>query len=485
MNSTFFITTGKANVYLINIQKKNILLVHPVIPFIYFNEKKADIEIDRDEFVYYQRKIAYYKKYGIISDNPLPENEQLYLTPELIEESISNLKQIVFETTEKCNLNCKYCYYGDYYQGITERKNLDIPVEYADILLEYLSKKQLLSLNKSWKRLVYISFYGGEPLMNMTFIENVIKAEKFKNRNIVYSMTTNATLLDKYMNFMIANDIHLIVSLDGKEENNAYRIFHNGRQSFHKILSNLKLMQQHYPEYFKKNVNFNAVLHNKNSVEEIYNFFKTEFNKDVYICELNNSNVSTENREDFCSAYRNKTESLMQSENYEKIESELFLNIPSVHSVLIFLHQYLSFVYKSYEDLIKANDKALLISTGTCIPFSKKMFVTADGKLLPCEKISHKYALGKVNKTGIQLDTAEIAEKYNRYFKKISKQCSICYRQISCNQCLFHLEDLEDNLICHGFMNENNMREYLSNNLSFLEAHPSDYLRIMKDVIVS
>ncbi len=485
MKSMFFVRTERKNVYLLNIQQRNINLVHPYIPYIYFQSQHAERNLSKTDFEYYRTKINYYKEYGIISETPLQKNEQLYLLPDMIKESISNIKQVVFETTEKCNLQCKYCYYGEYYQDVADRKNHDMPTEYANILWKYLNEKQHSRFNQSWEGLLYISFYGGEPLMNMVLIKNIIKAEKSNNRNIIYSMTTNATLLDKYMDFLVANDVHLIISLDGNEINNSFRVFHNNAPSFHKILSNLKLLQKQYPEYFEKNVKFNAVLHSKNSIEDIYNFFKTEFNKLPNISELNDSNISKEKEDGFYSAYRNKTESLKQLENYEKIETELFLNTPTSHSALIFLHQYLSFVYKSYEDLIKANNRKIFISTGTCLPFSKKMFVTVDGKLLPCEKIQHKFSLGNVNKTGVHIDTVEIAAKYNWYFKLLSSQCSVCYRQMSCNQCVFYLEDIEDNPHCHGFMDENNMQKYLKTNLSYLETHPDDYLHIMKDVIVS
>jgi uncharacterized protein len=44
------------------------------------------------------------------------------------------------------------------------------------------------------------------------------------------------------------------------------------------------------------------------------------------------------------------------------------------------------------------------------------MFVTVNGKILPCERISHKYALGEVTDEGVHLDFTEIAERYNNYY---------------------------------------------------------------------
>jgi uncharacterized protein len=485
MQSSFFIRIERKNIYLINIQKRAILLVHPYVPFIYFERQTAQKAIAKEDMEYYEKKIAYYQKHGILSEKPFLGNEQLYLSPELIEESICNLKQIVFETTEKCNLQCKYCYYGEYYHTAQGRKNHDMPIKYAQKIIEYLSNKQLSGFNQSWNHWMYVSFYGGEPLLNTSLIDSVIQAGKMKNRKITFSMTTNATLLDKNISLLVDNDIQLTVSLDGNKENNSYRVFHNKEQAFDTILSNLKNLQNQYPKYFEKNVKFNAVLHNKNSVQEIYDFFQTVFDKDPSISELNNSGITDKKADDFYATYRNKNESLMHSENYEKFESEMFLDSPSYHSALIFLHQYLQFVYKSYEDLLAGEDRKLWTSTGTCIPFSRKIFISANGKILPCEKIAQKYAIGNVDESGVHLNTKEIADKYNIYYETLSKQCVTCYRQQACSQCIFFLEDLEENPKCHGYMDKNGMERYLRNNLSFFESHPNDYHRIMKEVIIS
>jgi len=47
------------------------------------------------------------------------------------------------------------------------------------------------------------------------------------------------------------------------------------------------------------------------------------------------------------------------------------------------------------------------------MPFSKKNFVTVNGKLLPCERIGHNYALGQLSKTGLNIDFEKIASINN------------------------------------------------------------------------
>jgi uncharacterized protein len=46
------------------------------------------------------------------------------------------------------------------------------------------------------------------------------------------------------------------------------------------------------------------------------------------------------------------------------------------------------------------------------------------------------------------------------------------------------MPDLEQNPICHGFMDKNDFDQYQDNILSFLRNHPEDYYRIMEEVTV-
>ncbi|MBA7551086.1 hypothetical protein ES705_43621 [subsurface metagenome] len=89
-------------------------------------------------------------------------------------------------------------------------------------------------------------------------------------------MTTNAMLLDRYMDYLVQHDFRILISLDGNEKNHSYRVDHAGKNSFKKVLANIKLLQQTFPDFFETNVYFNAVLHNRNSVAEIYKFI-TDF----------------------------------------------------------------------------------------------------------------------------------------------------------------------------------------------------------------
>lgn len=414
------------------------------------------------------------------------------ITSEDVRRSLSNSPQLTFEITDACNLKCEYCGYGKFYSDYDERKSTRLSPQRAKVLLDYLSSLWKSELNVSHNQNVYISFYGGEPLMNVPFIKEIISyIEELDcpSRSFTFNMTTNGILLDRYIDYLVEKDVQLLISLDGDRYNTSYRVDHRGVNAFDRIVKNVDLVRARYPDYFEKSVNFNAVLHNRNSVEGIYEFFQARYGKVPSIGELNNSGIRPEMREEFNRTYQSSTESLMQSEHYSEIERGMFLKSPTYHSATLFLMQYSEHAYRDYNELLfgKAKqDEELTIPTGTCLPFSKKIFVTVNGKILPCERIGHQFALGHVDDLGVHLDFEAIADRYNGYYRKMKPQCSACHNRKACSQCVFNLGGIDGPKAprCLGFMSKQDVEHYRGAQLQFFQENPEAYHKIMTEVII-
>jgi len=411
-----------------------------------------------------------------------------YINRGMIERSLTNTPQITFEVTDACNLNCVYCGYGKLYKDYDKRENKRLDPNKAKIFLDYLIGLWDTSFNKSVNNNIILSFYGGEPLMNVPFIETIVDyASKMKGqpRKFSYNMTTNGILLDRHIDFLVSKDFNLLISLDGDEFCNSYRINNDGQNSFKKVTENIEILRKQFPDYFAKRVNFNAVLHNRNSVADIYNYIKKKYNKIPRIGALNASGIRNDMKDEFFRMYQNPVDSLMQSENYGELENEMFLSSPTYHSAVVYLMQYSDFKYENYNELLYGkSEKRNIYPSGTCLPFSKKVFITVNGKILPCERIGHQFALGVIDNDSVNIDFDKIAQKYNQYFSKLDSQCTKCYNSQSCIQCIFNIQDIEKEKVkCNGFMNQINFESYRNAQLSFLENHPEAYARIMNDVL--
>ena len=418
----------------------------------------------------------------------LPKITYRDLTVEEIKSQLSNIQQIIFEVTDACNLKCKYCTYGEFYENYDQRENSMLPAEKAIRLLNYIADFWNSERNKSSLQIVNIGFYGGEPLMNMPFIEAIVDYVQNKlyasNRYFMFSLPTNGVLLDKCMDFLVKHQFNLLISLDGNAENDGYRVDHQGNGSFERVVYNIDLLREKYPEYFLNNVNFNAVLHNKNSVESVYRFFKERYDIIPSIGVLSDNGIKPEMKQTFLETYRNTYESLHESAHCGEIEKDMFFKTGSYKSVIDFIYKYSGFVFKHYNELLYKKDEIIKLPTSTCIPFSLRLFLTVNGKLLPCETIGQQQVIGRVTDDEVLIDFEEIVARYNGYFKKITKQCALCANQYGCKLCLFNINDLETTCRCPLFMNEKEFEQYVNTQMDFLKNHPEDYHRIMEDIIV-
>jgi uncharacterized protein len=472
-----FINTN--NTYCIDKAMQYISLVHPLLHD-YKNLDKQSGYSD-EETQYYAKKYKYLKERGFDSDVSVNIFEKI--KGYSIEFQIINARQIVFETTDACNLKCKYCGYGELYDDYDIRRNKKLNFSKIQPFIQYLvqlwEKNNSLSLKPTT-----ISFYGGEPLLNMPFIRTTVdyfKQLNIPNRRFNFGMTTNAVLLKDNMDFLVENKFQLLLSLDGNQYNQSYRINHSGINSFDTIIANIDKLKCDYPVYFEKFVEFNSVLHNRNSVSEIREFIYKRYNKIPTIGELNNMGIKKEMLQTFNELYKNTMESLNQVESNLEIENELFLNIPDLKILSIFLRQYSPFFPKSYLRLL-TNKKNKYLPTGTCFPFSKKIYITVNGKILPCERIGHQFALGSIKKNSLVLDYETIASTYNIFYEKLQKQCSTCYKAESCVQCIFNIDNIQgERPVCYGYLNKNMFANYFTKQMDYLEKHPAVFQKIINE----
>lgn len=304
-------------------------------------------------------------------------------------------------------------------------------------------------------------------------------------RTFSYSMTTNGLLLHKYMDYLAEHKFNILISLDGDEYNTSYRVDKRGKPAFDTIIRNVDSIKEKHPDYFEKYINFNAVLHNRNSVESIHTYFKQKYGKMPRIGEISNSGIRKDKVAEFGKAYRNSGESLNQAEHYSEIVKDMGLQLGTYQSVAAYLLMYSDFVYSDYNELLYGRENVeKQLPTGTCIPFSKKVFMTVNNKLLPCERIGHQFALGKVSEDRVELDFEHIAHKYNTYYSKVDNQCRTCHNKRACIQCIYNLSDIDaEKTICYGYMSKKAFDAYQNAQLAFLANNPETYTRLMEDII--
>ena len=137
--------------------------------------------------------------------------------------------------TSDCNLQCKYCF-GESLDDFDEEFGDDIEVDYNlprkinyDIAsLDYFCRKDPECV---------LTFYGGEPLLQVDKLKEVMDKVKPKH----FMIQTNGLLLDKIEPKYINRFHTILVSIDGQETlTDHYR----GKGTFRKVIDNLKLIKK-------------------------------------------------------------------------------------------------------------------------------------------------------------------------------------------------------------------------------------------------
>lgn len=490
-NRSITTRTKKGNCYLYNRKERRLALCHPLIDELCNVGEPGEESLKNyspEELNHYRQKHAFYQKHGYFSDY---SEEQLSddLLEEDVEKGIIDCPQLTFEVTDACNLACDYCAYGKFYANFAERHDSMMEFSTAKATIDYFYKLWNSGAGSSLHEVKYISFYGGEPLMNIELIKQVVEYVNSlpqKGYSVRFSMTTNGVLLDRYIDYLVEHNFGLIISLDGDREAHSYRVFHNDENSYDRIYRNVKAIQESYPAYFREQVSFNAVLHNRNSVENTLEYFKREFSKIPDIGELNFLGIKDEMVAEFKEKFLNLAEALDKSEEEKRkmLENEAFLKLQTVQEVGDFMINYLEGTYRTYLDLPGKRSKRL--PSGTCLPFSKKIFVAVDGRVYACERIGQENLLGRVKDGTLDIDSHELFLLYKRLFAEVLPVCCSCWNGRFCETCILSTFLVKENRLegkqCSSFMNEQSFRNYFGYILTKIESNPETFKRIDRSI---
>ncbi|WP_457613957.1 radical SAM protein [Methanocaldococcus sp.] len=273
------------------------------------------------------------------------------------------MKYLILKITNRCNLNCIYCYANN-------KNDKDMDFKTAKRSIDYL-----LNLDDKLK----IQFTGGEPLLNFKLIEKVVKYcnETYPNKTITYAIQTNATLLDKKLVERIKDlNLNVGVSIDGLEVNDHLRPYKDGKSSTLDTLKGIYLLNSY-------NIKFGIT-----SVITSYNLpYLKDFVK--YLLAVGIRSVSFDllkpKKEDHLKLLPNL-------EEFKKILDEL----------------------KNYPIFIKNLQKRP--NRGYCyLNFGDMLFVNEYGDIYPCPTLEGFFYVGNVSE-GIKLPKIECNKCYAREF---------------------------------------------------------------------
>lgn len=350
------------------------------------------------------------------------------------------MENLILQVTQQCNMRCSYCAYsGNYFNRThsTNRMTFETAKKAIDFYLERSDKADAR----------YISFYGGEPLLEFELIKQCVNyaLEKKGDKSIGFPMTTNGTLLtDEVIKFIVKHKFSLMISLDGdKESHDINRRFRTGGGSFDVIINNLKSLKKYDEKYYKENVMFNCVISSTTDFERVYKFYSESdlFAPDTinfhYVNQvgLKNNNISEitqKNRRTESLAYIKMALAVLEKREWDSQSIMLRSEMQNVELLYNQLHKHSIEAKKTHHG-------------GPCIPAVRRLLIDTSGTFFPCERVSEddeQMSIGSLE-NGLDYDKINF---YLNHGKMIKENCLDCWNLRTCTFCLGEISKDNQNL---------------------------------------
>ncbi len=396
----------------------------------------------------------------------------------------TGLSEVILETTDACNMRCRYCVFGGNYVGYRTHGFSRMSDEIVEAGLNlYLSLLERFKYLNPFREPV-IGFYGGEPLLNFRAIEHAVELSKelFVKRGYRprFTISTNGTLLEgRAARFLAEEGFAVFVSIDGpKEEHDRNRVMVDGSGSFDRVMSNVRsysrmlrsLGVEEGPyalatydlrtDLFKLRDFFNSV---KDTVMLTFVNMVRQFDTEYY------SRFSKEDVERF-----RRVERELASEFLDYVRDRVWRRERDVFLDAYFGRMVLAVVLDAKIFRIVS---PLLTASRTCIP-PHKLYITVNGDILPCERSPSGAVIGNV-RSGLKYSRVKnLIRKYQRFQESRCLRCGIKHSCGSCIATLYPFEN-ECSVKCRSFL------ESLTNSLKLaaqvMRVSP-EYVRFIERV---
>lgn len=422
----FSIGTDK---YLFDVNTDRILQI-PEDVYLFLSDSLSENDLQNEEVKIYVEKL---KSKGFLKTTRIRKTEHpetAYLESHLK----SRVTSMILQVTQNCNLRCEYCVYsGSYYNRVHTNKRMpwDLAKKGIDFLERYSADCER----------VYLSFYGGEPLLEFDMIKKCIlyANERLRGKQIFYNLTTNGTLInEEIVSFFQEQDLHIMISLDGPEEiHDLHRKYIDGKGSYETLFQNLKMIKEKFPKYYNENISFNTVLDPQNGYDHISDYIvKNEIlNQEMFTSGI----INTTNRKEelgFSETFlveKNYEHFLMLMDEIGKIDIEGRSPLSKMDSYEIDDIKY----NRRFYDFTELPEKSH--HAGPCIPGSFRLLLSVDGDFYPCERVCEDTDFMIIGDIDRGLDLPKIhkllnIEEYNK------DECHVCWAYNYCHTCVAETE---------------------------------------------
>jgi len=377
--------------------------------------------------------LHYFQERGYCGDvviNDIQNYESEMITTHLTK----NIRQIILQVTQRCNLRCEYCVFsGTYNNRVHSPKSMNFETAKKAI--------NFLLVHSTDVEEITVGFYGGEPLLELPLIKKCVDYVNMQapNRLVKFSLTTNGTLLvPNIYEYLRDNNFNIVISLDGPQQiHDLSRKFQNGNGSYDVIMENIKLIQSQYPESLDK-ILFNAVINPYVDDDCAQAYFKPNDLIPYYNYNSNFINeLYSEHKINYNSAFL-----LSYAHGLCKVFLYMLGKMDKKHITPLLISRIGEYKteYKRLSRILKL--PPVYHPGGPCIAGAKRLFTNTDGNLFPCERVSENSELMNIGDLENGFNYEKVREIMNPA-KGTSEHCKKCWMIMHCGMCAAFSDDLK------------------------------------------
>ena len=318
------------------------------------------------------------------------------------------VKALCLHVAHTCNLNCSYCFASQgKYSGERAIMSEEVGKKALDFLIE----------NSGTRHNLEVDFFGGEPLMNLDVVKNLVayarEREKECGKNFRFTLTTNGVLIDDdLIEFANREMSNVVLSLDGRKEiHDRFRVDYAGKGSFDKIVPKFqKLVEARGgKDYYMRGTFTHANPDFVNDIRTMLDLGFNELSMEPVVCAPDDPSALTD--EDL--------EIVMKQ--YEELAS-LMLERRKAGKPFTFYHYMI--------DL--SGGPCIFKRVSGCGSGTEYMAGTPWGDLYPCHQFvgDEKFKLGDIYNGVTNTDLQGEFKKCNVY---AHPECSDCWAKLYCS----------------------------------------------------
>jgi uncharacterized protein len=331
---------------------------------------------------------------------------------EIVEQILHKRERTTLEITQQCNLRCKYCTYGggfeDHRNHSQKRMSMELLTKSIHAAVQHGSALDEIGFG----------FYGGEPLLAFDLIQAAVNIAKTEapGKQLTFSITTNATLLDKKIaEFLKDSNFNVLVSLDGPQSmHDRYRVYPDGVGSYCNTTRGLRTLLDVFPQEAHGKIGLSMVVPSSDWFATLEELWETE----PWIPQSIHTLVTGINPPagmDMPAPPQSSVSLFDKWIDHAKtggsskaaVEKDIFDG---------------SFA-KLHQRPQSPSHRKYFFPNGCCIPGTRKIYVDAEGMYLLCERVHGAPNIGSIE-SGIDLQAIK---------KIIADYCSLSFQD--CRDC--------------------------------------------------